>query len=314
MESGKIIVFGSFNTDLSGRASRLPKPGETIFGTSFSINAGGKGANQCVAASRAGAKVTMVAKLGRDMFADIALNLFREEGIDCGNIFRDDTNSTGASLVAVNETTGQNSIIVFAGANFNVTPDDVRSALPALAGADILLTQLENNFDATVSVISAAHFAGVTVVLNPAPARELPEGLYSMLDLITPNEYEAEVLTGIPSDSEDNIRKSAEVLLKRGAKAAVITLGSRGLFAADGKEGRFIKAVPLGAPVVDTTGAGDCFAGSLAAALSEGKGLFEACEFASAAAAISCRRAGAAVSMPRREEIEKVLAEFGGSF
>ena len=314
MKSGKIIVFGSFNADLAGRATRLPRPGETLFGTTFAIGPGGKGSNQCIAARRAGGDVYMVAKLGRDIFADIALGLYRAEGVNCEHIFRDENNPTGTALILVDETTSQNSILVYLGANGNITSEDIRSALPAIADADILLTQLENNLDAILSVISAAHLGGTRVVLNPAPARELPRGLYPMLDLITPNESEAEILTGIPSDSDENIRKSAGVLLGRGVKNVVITLGARGLFASDGGEERFIKALSLDTPLVDTTGAGDCFAGALCVALSEKKSLFEACMFASTAAALACRKAGAAAAMPERKDIDLTLAKFRDRF
>ena len=307
MPQAKIVILGSFNADIICRTGRMPLPGETIFGSQFAIGPGGKGSNQAVAARRAGGDVTLVAKLGSDVFADVALELYDRVGIPKDGLITDGISPTGTALILVDDATSQNSIIVYSGANFNITPDDVSRSAEFLKGAEIFLTQLENNLDATLAMIKAAKAAGARVVLNPAPASPLPDDIFPFIDLITPNETEAESYSGIPATSEGDIRRSAGWFLQKGVKSVAITLGSRGCFVASDEGELFMAAIDPGRPLIDTTGAGDCFAGALCTALGEGKSLVDACRFGSAAAALACTAAGAATSMPARDDIDTLL-------
>ena len=299
-----ILVIGSSNTDLIIKAARIPRPGETILGGEFARAAGGKGANQAVAAARAGGAVTFIARVGRDDNGEAALAGFAADGINVKHVIRDPTRPSGVALILVDQN-GENSIAVASGANDKLSPADVRRAKSAFRRAQIVLLQLETPLATVVAAAALAAGADVRVVLNPAPARPLPAQLLKHLYLLTPNESEAELLTGVSVTDEATAARAADKLLARGVQNVIITMGSRGAFVA-GKDWRqLIPGFKVNA--VDATGAGDIFNGALVVALAEGRPLLEAARFASAAAAISVTRFGAQPSAPSRPEIEAML-------
>jgi ribokinase len=304
----RIVVMGSYVTDLMGRAQRIPVAGETVKGDLFKTGPGGKGGNQAVAAARAGGSVAMITKLGADVFGDLALQNFDNEGIDRRFAIRTEAYPTGAALIMVSKETGQNSIVVIPGACENLTAEEVEAAMRALLPADILMLQLETNLEALEESLRMASESGLKVMLNPAPAQEIPQGFYKMIDYLTPNETEASTLSGIEVVSIERAKQAASVLQNKGAKNVVITLGEKGALALD-DEGQFYEVPAFKVEAVDTTGAGDAFNGAFALALAEHKRLVDAIVFANAAAAISVTRIGTAPSMAYREEIEKFLFE-----
>ena len=304
-----VLVIGSSNTDLIIKAERIPRPGETILGGQFVTAAGGKGANQAVAASRAGGAVTFIARVGRDTNGDQAVAGFAAAGIDVNHVIRDPTSPSGVALIFVGRS-GENSIAVASGANDKLSPTDVRKAKGAFRRARVVLLQLETPLRTIEASIELAAAAGLRVVLNPAPARPLPARLLERVYLLTPNESEAELLTGVAVASEAAAARAAGALLARGAQNVVITMGSRGAFVAGEVAGSRVRRMIPGFKVhaLDATGAGDVFNGALAVALAEGRPLLEAARFGSAAAAISVTRLGAQPSAPTRREIQAVLA------
>jgi ribokinase len=305
MTRPSVLVIGSSNTDLIVKAKRIPRPGETILGGEFSTAGGGKGANQAVAAARAGGDVTFIARVGRDTNGDRAVAGFTTAGIDVTHVIRDATHPSGVALIFVGRR-GENSIAVASGANDRLSPADVRKAADAFRRAAVVLLQLETPLPAIEASIELAIDAGVRVVLNPAPARPLPARLLKRVYLLTPNESEAERLTGVPVDSAAAAAGAVDILLGRGVQNVIITMGSRGAFVAGSHVHQRIRAFPVDA--VDATGAGDVFNGALAVALAEGRTLLEAARFGGAAAALSVTRAGAQPSAPTRRQIHAVLA------
>ncbi len=305
MAKRTIIVVGSANTDMILKMERLPKPGETVLGGAFAMAAGGKGANQAVGAARAGGRVVFVARVGDDVFGARAVAGFIREGIAVDYVFRDKVQPTGAALIFVARN-GENSIAVASGANAALSPADVRKAAPAFEGTGFLLTQLETPLETVRAAAERAARKGIQVILNPAPARPLPDALLENVDILTPNETEAEILTGIRVAGERGARAAAEALKKRGVETVIITLGPRGAFVS----GRDAEKIVPGFKVcaVDTTAAGDVFNGALAVALSEGRALVDAVRFANAAAALSVTRLGAQPSAPKRKEILGLFA------
>lgn len=300
-----VLVFGSFVVDLTSRSQGLPVPGQTLLGSSFRMGAGGKGSNQAVAAHRAGADVTLITKIGRDVFGQVALDFYRAEGMDASQVLIDEDIETGVALILVDECSAQNEIVVVPGACAHITPEDVLRARPQIERASIVLVQLETNFDALVEVISIAYQNGGRVVLNPAPARALPETLLRMVDTITPNETEAHALTGVTVTDEASARRAAQVLLEKGVKNVVITLGALGAFATDGVKSELMPRLDVNA--IDTTGAGDAFNGGFVMALSEGHNLFGALRYGNVTGALSVTKLGTAPSMPRRSEIDALF-------
>jgi len=300
-----IVVVGSSNTDFIIRLKRLPKTGETVLGGEFMTAAGGKGANQAVAAARAGGAVCFIARLGQDPLGDQAIAGFVREGIDVNHVRRDRHSASGAALIFVSQM-GDNSIAVAGGANNRLSPADVRKARAVLAQAKVVLMQLETPLEAIEAAARVAASKGAVVVLNPAPARSLPNGILQHLSILTPNESEAELLTGIRLDSFAARERAAWKLLRRGVPTVVLTMGKKGaLIATENGVGRIpgFQVKPI-----DTTGAGDVFNGALAVALTEGRPLSQAVRFANAAAAISVTCRGAQPSAPTRRTIEKFLA------
>ena len=304
MSKKPIIVVGSSNTDMIIKLERIPLPGETILGGEFVTAAGGKGANQAVGTARAGGQVTFIARVGADMFGDQAVAGFIREGINTDHVLRDKSRPSGVALIFVAKD-GENSIAVAGGANGGLSPADVRQAKNVFVGAGMLVMQLETPLATVQAAADLATKAGVRVILNPAPAQPLPDKLLKKISIITPNETEAELLTGIKVDSDAGAAKAADKLLARGVKTVIITLGSRGAFVAGEGVAELVPGFKVKA--VDTTAAGDTFNGALAVALVEGQTLGHAVRFANAAAAISVTRLGAQTSVPTRKEIEKLL-------
>ena len=304
-KSGSIAVLGVFMADTSYRADRLPAIGETLAGVSFTLGPGGKGSNQAVAAARAGGDVSFLTRFGDDAFAGIATKVWTEAGVKPRAI-TDPTSYTGAAFIFVDDASGDNAIIIAPGAAANITPADIWSWADIIDGASVFVTQLEQPIDATFAALNRARKAGVTTILNTAPARELDDDLIGLCDYLTPNETEAGQLTGVSVDTLDSARKAGDVLLKRGVGTALITLGARGALLHRADMSEHVPAFSDG-PAVDTTGAGDAFNGGFAVALAEGRSPRDAVRFAAATAAISVTRPGAAASMPDRAEIEALL-------
>ena len=304
----KVVVFGSFVVDLAAKAPHFPAPGETVMGTAVSVaNPGGKGSNQAVAAHRAGADVTMITKVGKDTFGTIAKDFYAKEGMDSSYMLEDDSLSTGYALIMIDENTAQNEIVVIIGACDNITADDVEKCRSVIESADILLVQLETNFDALFKVIDIAHKAGVKIIMNPAPAAALPDEVLQKVDIVTPNETEAQILTGVHIETVEDAKQAATVFLDKGVKEVVITLGSKGAFAMNREKFELVDRLCVEA--VDTTGAGDAFNGGFVTALSEGKDLFEALKFGNVTGALSVTRPGSAIAMPMRKDIDAFYSE-----
>jgi len=300
----RIFVVGSSNTDMIVKAAQIPRPGETVLGGAFQMAAGGKGANQAVAAARAGGRVTFVARVGNDDFGHRAIAGFRREGIDSKYVLKTGQAASGIALIIV-DGRGENSIAVASGANARLSPADIRKATRAFRAGDILLLQLETPLATVRAAARAARARGLRVILNPAPARELDDALLANVDILTPNETEAERLTGTKIRTRQDMARASRKLRDRGVGSVLITLGARGVFLSDGVASRIISGFKVKA--VDTIAAGDVFNGALAVALAEGRTLESAARFANAAAAISVTRLGAQPSAPRRKEIERFL-------
>ena len=296
----KIIVIGSSNTDMVVRSERLPRPGESVIGGGFMMAGGGKGANQAVAVARMGHRVIFTAALGRDMFGDAAVSSYQRFGIDTSYIVRKDAPS-GVALIMV-DNAGQNSISVALGANNSLSTEDIRGVLEQVEKDDIVLLQLEVPMATVDAAVDIAAAKGARVVLNPAPAAMVSEQTLSKLYLITPNQTEAQTLTGIEVKDEATASLAAQVLCSRGVGRVVITMGSLGAYLYEEGRGEIIEARKVAA--VDTTAAGDVYNGALCAALAEGKSLREALTFATKASAISVTRVGAQPSVPTREEVD----------
>lgn len=301
----RIVVLGIFNADAAYRAARLPRLGETVMGAGFHLGPGGKGSNQAVAAARAGGDVHMVTRLGRDDFAMMARGVWADAGVT-PHVIEDPESHTGSAFIFLEEGTGQNAIIVCPGTAGRISVEDIHARADLIDGAAVFLTQLEQPLVAAEEGLARARAAGAVTILNPAPAAELPDRLLALVDIITPNETEAESLTGLPVTTMAEATAAADALIARGVGAAIITLGEKGvLYRKDGKSLHVPARAP--GPVKDTTGAGDAFNGGLAAALAEGQPIADALRFGCAVAGISVTRPGAASAMPTRSEIELFL-------
>lgn len=303
----KIVVIGSTNTDMVVKAKKFPSPGETILGGEFFMFSGGKGANQAVAAARMGAEVTFVCKTGNDIFGSRFIDEFKKEGIITDYIGTDAGKASGTALIIVDEK-GENEIVVASGANDTLTVDNVRNVESVLAETDALLMQLEIPLDTVLHAAKTAHGYGKKVILNPAPARQLPQELYNFLFLITPNETEAEILTGIKVTDRNSAAKAAEKLIEMGVENALITMGSEGAYLKNHAVEMLVKAPKVNA--VDTTAAGDVFNGVLTVEISSGKDWSDSITMACHAASISVTRMGAQASMPCREEVEHLIGSY----
>jgi ribokinase len=303
---GRIVILGVFVADTAYRADRQPKMGETILGHSFTLGPGGKGSNQAVAAAMAGGEVHFVSRLGRDPFADMARATWARAGV-IPAITEDPDSYTGAAYIFVEQATGNNAIIIAPGAAGRISVADIGARADLIGGAAVFVTQLEQPILAAHRALQIARAGGARTILNPAPAAAIPEGMLALCDIVTPNESEAEALTGIPVDTPDAAARAAQALMDMGAGAAIITLGERGALYRDQTRTVHVPTFRAG-PVVETTGAGDAFNGGFAVALAEGADPVAAVRFGCATASISVTRAGTAPSMPARAEIDALLA------
>ncbi len=299
--TAKIVVVGSFNADLVAYLERMPRPGETVHGDRFATFAGGKGSNQAVAAARLGADVTFIGRVGNDVFANLAYEIWDAEGVNRDFVSADDEYATGVAPILV-DSSGENMIVVVLGANSRLTAADIDAARERIAAADVLVTQLEVNLDMVGYALETAKQLGVATILNPAPAAAIPQSTIDLADYLTPNETELETLSGSAGD----YAAAARTLLTRADQKAVVTLGAQGAQIVSGGESAVIPTYAV--DVVDTTGAGDAFNAGLAVALAEGKPLPEAVRFANAAAALSVTKSGAAPSTPYRAKVDELLA------
>lgn len=300
--SRKIVVVGSCNTDMVINMERLPLPGETLLGGKFFMNAGGKGANQAVAAARLGGKVDFVAKVGNDPFGLRSIDQYKAEGIGTKHVVVDKEHPSGVALILV-DAHGENSIAVASGANAHLLSEDIDRAKGAIEDCDILLMQLETPMPTIEHAAQMARRAGCKVILNPAPAHSLPESLLTNLYMLIANETEAEYISGTRITDMDSVARAADIICHRGVENVVITLGSKGAFI---KERDTYHQVPaLKVKAVDATAAGDTFCGAVCVALAEGRSITDAVTFANRAAAVTVTRMGAQSSLPYRREVEE---------
>ncbi len=305
MNAPAVCVVGSINLDMNAYVHRFPRPGETLHGERFTTGYGGKGANQAVMVARLGGAISMVGRVGDDIFGQDMRRNLAAEGIDGRFVFDSAGVSSGVAVITVDDG-GQNNIIVIAGANGLVTPEDVAAAEPAIAGARVLLCQMEVPMAANLAALRLARTSGVTTIFNSAPVSgEVPAEVYQLADIFCPNETEAELLTGIEVHTLDDARLAATVILDRGARAALITLGARGCLYVTEDVDEYIPTVEVNA--VDTTGAGDAFVGSLGYFLAAGVPMRTAIERANAIAAISVQAPGTQASYPRRAQLSPEL-------
>jgi len=306
MQSKKIVVVGSCNTDMVIKADRLPVPGETILGGTFFMNPGGKGANQAVAASRMGGNVTLISKTGNDVFGKQSVMLYTAENIKTDYIFSDPKHPSGVALITV-DSQGENCIVVASGANAYLTPSDIDKASAEIENSDLILMQLEIPIETVEYVAEMASKKGIKVILNPAPARALSDNLLKNLYIIIPNKSEAEILSGIKVTDIESAKQAADIISAKGVDIVVITLGSQGALIKEYNEFLFVEAFKVDA--LDTTAAGDTFCGSVCVGLSEGRSILDSVKLAARAAAITVTRMGAQASIPYRSELSSLDVE-----
>lgn len=305
----KILVIGSYNVGLTVFGPTIPTAGQTILGNHFDMGPGGKGSNQAICIARLGGKVTFLARIGDDIFGRDAMALFKREGIDTSYITVDSSTHTGAGIIFVDKDC-HNAIGVAPGANYKLTAEHIDKAGALFERSRFLLMQLETPITTVYHAIEKAKQSGCTVILNPAPAQKLDARYLSLIDILTPNESEAEILTGVPVKDFDGASKAARVLVAEGAKSVIVTMGDRGcLYVTGGTQKRFpaYKVRP-----VDTTGAGDAFNGGLLYALADSRGMDEAIDFASKVAAVSVTSIGCVPGLPTMRDVEKFFADKGG--
>ena len=302
-----ISILGIFVADLVFFGEKIPVEGETILGKNFVIGPGGKGSNQAVAAAKAGSKTFFISKIGDDQFGSMATEIYENSGVDYSNVIISKDHSTGAAGILVNEGTGANAINVFPGAAGAITIEDIDKAEEAIKNSSIFLTQLEAPKDVVTYALKKAHSLNVKTILNPAPAAEIDESLFSMIDYFTPNETEASFYLNKEITNEEDAKNSSKDLLDLGIKNVVITLGEKGVYFQNRDDSLYVPSLDLGNKVVDTSGAGDAFNGAFATALCEDKSIKDSLIFANTFAGISTTRVGTAKSMPTREEIDKLL-------
>ena len=305
MKKAKIVVVGSFNADITALTPKFPVGGETIMGRSLNFGAGGKGTNQAVSAAKNGADVVMVSKIGTDVLSDIARKTYTESGIDSSYVVETSEYPTGSAVIEVSEESGENKIIVIPGANNYLTADDVEKASEKISQCDVVLTQLETSTESVEAALELSSEYGKITVLNPAPYSAIPEKWFKLVDYFIPNETETEYFTGVKVSDEYSAKEAAKVLMGKGVKNVIITMGKKGAFFCNGRE--FFVVPSTSSKAVDTTGAGDCFCGAFCTALAEGKPVKDSILFANCAAGISVTRMGASSSMPTREETDSVF-------
>ena len=302
---GIVSVVGSFVYDLVAKAPRRPKTGETLIGESFGMFLGGKGANQAIASSRSGASVHMIGRLGNDLFGNQFLEKFSNEGISTDFVVIDDVNGTGVGMPLI-DATGDNSIVLIPQANMALSVDDVNNAFEPIASSDVLILQLEVPIDASQRAAEIAKENNTMVLLNPAPAREIPDSFLRLVDVLIPNEIETEILSGMKTTTNDQAIEAARALTSKGISTVILTLGHRGaLLLTDEIE----KRVPgFAIEAVDTTAAGDAFCGALATSLAQGSTIEDAVWIANAAGALAVTKLGAEPSLPKKADLDQFLA------
>lgn len=305
----KVAVIGSFVVDLMARTPHLPEPGETVLGSFFRAGPGGKGSNQAIAAKRAGCNLAFSTKIGQDAFSAIALDAFQRDGISQEYVFQDPLAPTAVALISVDEQTSQNEIVVVLGACSTFNSQDLSALDTMLDGCEYLLLQLEINADALEQIIRMAYAKGIRIILNTAPVQKIPEDLYPMLYLVTPNEVEARILTGVACEDPDGCEKVAQAFFRKGVENVILTLGKRGAYVNDRNQQVFLENYDV--PVLDTTGAGDAFNGGLLAGLSQGMDLMRAAAYGNVVSNLAVTKLGTAPAMPTKEEIDTFLHRNG---
>jgi len=303
----RIVVIGSINTDLVVRSARIPLPGQTLMGHSFTTTGGGKGANQAVAAARLGGDVSLIGRIGSDAFGELSIESLTKEKISTRNIYRDSTAASGVAFIVVDDS-GENIIVVAPGANAALNEKDIQDAEDVIKTAGIILFQLEIPIRTVAEGIKLAKKHNRTVILNPAPAASIPEELLHLVDIITPNQTEALTLTGIAVNDAATAQQACNVLHGMRVSTVIITMGDQGAYISSDSYKGLVAGFNAGA-VVDTVAAGDTFCGGLAIAIAEGKSLQQAVQFANAAAALSVTKAGAQTSIPARAEVINLLKD-----
>jgi ribokinase len=304
-----ITIVGSYATGLTMKVERLPHTGETLLGTGYRVDYGGKGSNQAVGCARLGAAVSFVAKIGKDAFGDMALQLYRDEGVDVRNLQQTAGAPTGVGFIVVESSTGHNCIVLDPGANELLEPDDIRRAAAAFSGAKVMLTQLEIPVPAAEHALAVGRSHGTTTILNPAPVRPLPGSVLELVDVLTPNETEAKVLVGRkPNESIDPVQLARE-LIELGVRQVVMTLGEKGALVVTASSVKPVHAIDVSP--VDTTGAGDAFNAGLAVALASGEDLDSAVGFAVVTGGLAVTREGVIPSLPKLEEIARWMETRG---
>ena len=301
-----ISILGVYVADLAFFADEIPIIGETIIGKEYFIGPGGKGSNQAVAAAKAGAKTFFISKIGDDQFGSMAKKIYEEAGVDYSKVIISKEHATGAAGILVNNK-GQNAINVVTGAGGALTNEDIDNALSTITTSSIFLTNLEVPKDVASHALKMAKSNNVPTILNPAPASEINEDIFPLIDYFTPNETEASFYVNHKVENEDDAKKASQQLLQRGIKNVIITLGDKGAYFANNKESFHVNAMNLGEKVVDTTGAGDAFNAGFAVALTEDKNIKDSITFANTAAGLSTTKVGTANSMPLRSEIDESL-------
>ena len=302
---GRVTVVGSFMFDLVARAPRRPKTGETLIGDSFGMFIGGKGANQAIAASRLNALVCMVGRLGDDLFGNQFLDKFSDEKINTDFVIQDKNNGTGVGMPLI-DASGDNSIVIIPRANTALSAKNINQGYEAIANSDILLLQLEVPIEASQRAAEIAKENSTIVILNPAPAREIPDTFLDLVDILTPNESETEILSGISATTEKEAKEAARILMDKGVETVILTLGSRGSLLLTATVESFFPANQV--DVVDTTAAGDAFCGALAASLANGSTIEEAVKTGNAAGALAVTKLGAEPSLPKKADLDQFLA------
>ena len=302
-----ICVFGIFVADICFFADSIPVAGQTILGDKYLIGPGGKGSNQAIAAARAGGEVSFISKVGRDNYADLAISLYKESGINYDGLEIEENESTGSAGILINRKTGENAINVVPGAAGTIGKNLIDKNLSIIKDSTIFLTQLETPKDVTLYALKEAKSQNCITILNPAPSSEIPDDYFQYIDFFTPNETEASFYFNKPVKNEDDCKVAGKYFLEKGVKNILITLGERGCYFKNKDEEFLMPASQLNKPVVDTTGAGDAFNGALSVALSQNKTYKQSIEFANLVAGISVTREGAANSMPMKKEIEETV-------
>ena len=300
-----ICVFGIFVADICFFADSIPVAGQTILGEKYIIGPGGKGSNQAIAAARAGGEVSFISKVGSDNYADLAISLYKDSGINYDGLEIDENESTGSAGILINRKTGENAINVVPGAAGTIGKNLIDKNLSIIKDSKIFLTQLETPKDVTLYALKEAKSQNCITILNPAPSSEIPDDFFQYIDFFTPNETEASFYFNKLVKSEDDCKVAGKYFLEKGVKNILITLGEKGCYFKNIDEEFLMPASHLNKPVVDTTGAGDAFNGALSVALSQNKTYKQSIEFANLVAGISVTREGAANSMPMKKEIEE---------